>query len=466
LSNADRTLIERESVLAMLPPYEALRHALRQIIVDKAQQGHDIPPSMRERVDALPDSYDAMYDTARQLSGLPLRADWRFVEPNELDEIWSEADPRRATNPIAAIDPELIAPHVEIAFKSAVCGCILGKPLEVRPTLDEIRRAAEAIGEWPLRDYISEPLLQKLGRRHSSWGDCVRGRIRYAAPDDDINYKICGMLLLECHGREFTKDDLRDLWYVNLPPGWQFGPERTLNVRGALWSMMPPGKSNAPGEEWASVLNPKDEFCGALIRADAYGYACPGHPALAAELAWRDASYTHRRTGIYGTMFAAAAIAAAFAHPGDPLDIFRIALQYIPQRSRFAEAVRYSIIEIDRAADWLAGYAAVHGKYREYGHCRIYQEIGTVINTLKFAGDIGEGICMQVSQGNDTDSFGATAGSILGAYHGPGALNDRWLAPLNDRVLASVATFHEQRLSIVAQRMGALPARILEGARS
>ena len=38
-----------------------------------------------------------------------------------------------------------------------------------------------------------------------------------------------------------------------------------------------------------------------MIRADAYGYACPGRPELAAELAWRDAGLTHRRTGIYGT---------------------------------------------------------------------------------------------------------------------------------------------------------------------
>jgi ADP-ribosylglycohydrolase len=447
----------------MLPPFDVLRHALRQIIVDKAQQGHDIPANLRSRVDALPDSYDAMNAMAWEIARLPMRADWRFVEPNALEEICAEADPKRATRPIANIDVKAVALRVETSFKSAVCGCVLGKPLEVRPTLEQIRAAASAVGEWPLRDYISEELLQKLGRRHSSWYDTVRGKIEYAASDDDINYKVCGMLLLERHGRDFTKDDLRDLWYVNLPAGWQFGPERTLNIRGALWSLMPPGPAAAhpPLAEWAGVWNPKDEFCGALIRADAYGYACPGHPALAAELAWRDASYTHRRTGIYGTMFAAAAIAVAFTVPEDPLDIFRVAVQYIPQRSRFAEVVRYSIAEIERAGDWLAGYAAVHNKYREYDHCRIYQEIGTVMNTLRFAKTIGEGICMQVSQGNDTDSFGATAGSILGAYLGPEALDPRWLAPFNDRVLISLATFHEQRLSAVAARMGALPARVL-----
>ncbi len=444
----------------MLPPYEVLRHALRQIITDKEQQGH-VVTGLRERVDQLPDSYDVMADFALRLAHLPLRMDWRFVEPNSLEEIWAEADPSRATKPIVAVDVHEIAPRVETAFVSAVCGCILGKPLEVRPTLEQIRAAATAVGEWPLRDYVSEAMLVALRRRHTSWVDAVRGKIEYATSDDDINYKVIGLLLLEQHGRDFTKDDLRDLWYVNLPPGWQFGPERTLNVRGAMWSMLPPGARNPPLEEWVTVWNPKDEYCGALIRADAYGYACPGHPALAAELAWRDASYTHRRTGIYGTMFAAAAIATAFV-ADDPLVIFQTAAQYIPQRSRFAEVVHDSIAQVQGASDWIDGYTRIHNKYREYDHCRIFQEIGTVINTMRFAKDVGDGICMQVSQGNDTDSFGATCGSILGAYFGPDGLDPRWPAPFNDRLLTSVATFHEQRLSVVAQRMAALPARVLK----
>src|SRR5688572_2164810 len=133
----------------MLPPYEVLRNALRQVIVDKAQQGH-VVDGWRERVDQLHDSYDAMHQTALELSHLPLRPDWNFVEPNSLDEIWSEADPDRAMVPIAEVDVREVAPRVEAAFLSAVCGCILGKPLEVRPTLEQIRAAAMAVGEWPL----------------------------------------------------------------------------------------------------------------------------------------------------------------------------------------------------------------------------------------------------------------------------------------------------------------------------
>jgi ADP-ribosylglycohydrolase len=184
---------------------------------------------------------------------------------------------------------------------------------------------------------------------------------------------------------------------------------------------------------------------------------------LAAELAWRDASWTHRRTGIYGEMFVAAAIAAALAAEQvmeDRLGIFETALQFVPQHSRFAASVRDSLHEVRQAADWLDGYTRIHAKYGQYGHCLIYQEVGTMINTLRFAQDVGHGICIQVSQGNDTDSFGATAGSILGAYFGPEGLEERWLAPFNDDLRTGLARFYERSLVRVAKRMGELPERI------
>ena len=73
---------------------------------------------------------------------------------------------------------------------------------------------------------------------------------------------------------------------------------------------------------------------------------------------------------------------------------------------------------VAEAQDWLAAYERIHDTYARYGFCQIYQECATLMNTLRFAKDIGNGICMQVSQGLDTDSFGATAGSLLGVWLG------------------------------------------------
>jgi ADP-ribosylglycohydrolase len=168
---------------------------------------------------------------------------------------------------------------------------------------------------------------------------------------------------------------------------------------------------------------------------------------------------THRRTGVYATMFTAAAIACAPV-AGDPLEVFEIALKYVPQRSRFHECVRYALDVVGKAGNWLDAYESIHGRYGDWGHCRILQETGTLINTLRFAENIGHGIGIQVSQGNDTDSYGATAGSLLGAWFGPGLLEERWLAPFGDRIHTTLAGFHEQSLSAVAARMAALPARI------
>lgn len=443
----------------MLPSHALLRWQLQTVIEDRAAQGHMVD-GLEARLAALPDSYDAMADLARELADLPLREGWPYVEPNELDEIWEECDPDRPVGALADVDLADSARRVRGAFLGSVCGCILGKPLEVDPTLAEIRAAAESVGEWPLRDYISEALLQALGRRNPTWVETVRERIRFVAPDDDLNYDLMGMLILEDHGIRFTKEQLMEKWLKHLPITTTFGPERTLLLKAALPTLKrgaPPLESDL--QEWVSVLNHRDELCGAVIRADAYGYACPGRPALAAELAWRDASWTHRRTGIYGTMFVAAAIAVAQVLE-DRLMIFETALQFVPRRSRFYKIAADSLVQVREASDWLDGYERIHGRYAEYTHCQIYQEIGTLINTLRFAEDVGDGICKQVSQGNDTDSFGASAGSILGAYFGPEGLEDRWVAPFHDDLHSGMAWFFERSLTKVAERMAALPGRV------
>ena len=444
----------------MLPALTLLRRRLAMVLADKTEQGH-VVDGLPEKLRDLPESYDSVMEFARLLAALPLRDDWPYVEPNEWEAIEAELAPDRPRSPLATLDANSAA-RVETAFLSSVCGCMVGKPLEIRPTLAEIRTALEAINEWPLSNYISERLAMRGTHEfHSTWPQTVRERIKYAAPDDDINYTVLGMLILEEYGLDFTHDQMRQLWLTNIPPYQAFGPERMFIFRAGASVNDAETRDEAFYQELVTVGNPEDEHCGAMIRADAYGYASAGNPAQAARLAWQDASLTHRRTGIYGTMFAAAAIAAAPALR-DPLAIFETALKFVPQRSRFHRIVSDALNEIGQATDWLDGYARIHAKYGEYGHCRIYQESGTLINTLRFAESIGDGFCKQVSQGNDTDSYGATSGSILGMFFGPGHLEERWLVPLNDTIYTTLAGFHEQSLSRLARRMSELPARFAQ----
>jgi hypothetical protein len=444
----------------MLPAFDVLRSELRLVIEDKRRQGH-VVDGLDEQLDAMPDRYDAMAEFAERLAGLPLRDDWPYVEPDAIEEIRAECDPERPADPIAEIDPAEAARRVEAGFLASAAGCILGKPLEFNPTLAEIRTALEALGEWPMNDYVSQAALEKLGRRHGSADACCRGNIRFVAPDDDLNYSILGMLVLEAHGVGFTRDQLRALWLRHLPIGTTFGPERRLLLKAGIHSLFRPKGAQPPADlhGWVTRLNAMDEWCGALIRADAYGFACPGRPALAAELAWRDAGWTHRRTGVYGAMLVAAAIACA-AVMDDRLAVFETALRYVPQRSRFRERTARHLEQVRGAGDWLEAYEAIHADYGEATHCRIYQEVGTLMNTLRFAADVGDGICKQVSQGNDTDSFGCTSGSLLGAFFGPGHLEPRWLAPFHDEIRTAMAWFYERSLSTLAKRMSKLPALV------
>ena len=442
----------------MIPAIPILKAHLKTVIANRRAQGH-VVDGLHEKLGALPDSYDALDAFARHLSELPMRDDWPYIEPEEWAEILAECDPGRPLGQIGNIAPEEASGRAETAFLSSVCGCILGKPVEINPTLETLRKALEARGEWPLNDYISESIDfgEKISLHPDAWHTC-RENIHYAAPDDDINYTILGMLNLEKNGRDFTWEQMRGLWREHQSLAMVWGPERTILIRCGLDHLGEGIQEYAAPDqrEWVRIWNPNDELCGAVIRADAYGYASPGHPSLAAEMAWRDASFTHRKTGVYASMFVAAAIATAFVEK-DPLTVFSTALQFVPRRSRFHHIVSDSIHEVSLASDWLDGYERIHGKYKEYSHCQVYQECGTLVNTLRFAENIDDGFCKQVSQGNDTDSFGATAGSILGAYFGPGYLDPRWLAPFNDEIRTGLNFFDEHSLGALARRMGALP---------
>ena len=438
----------------MIPTIQYLKHNLERMLDTLDEQGHDTVEA-RKKWSELPDSYDQIIEFARQLINLPMRSDWEYYEPLIYEKIEKEMATDREKH-ITPADTEVCVKKAEAAFLGSVLGCILGKPLEVNPSYSELKAAGEKTGNWPISDFITEQFLQNLGRRHGSWNETVKEKIRYVAPDDDLNYSIMGMLSLENYGLELDYEGVKNTWLNHQCMNFVWGPERHITAWIAvnhLWE-----NTRQPDEYykiWREMFNPESEKCGAAIRADAYGYAFPGRPDLAAKYAFIDSSFTHQRTGCYSAMYIAAVISLLFT-ADNPLDAFDSALDFIPQRSRFYRITKICLDYVKVSSDFEEGYKRINQRYGKYSHCLVYQEIGTLANTLRFAENIWDGVCKQVMQGNDTDSFGCTAGSMLGAFFGYDGLDTERLEIFNDEIHVSLAAFYEQSLTKVAQRMGNL----------
>ncbi len=191
----------------------------------------------------------------------------------------------------------------------------------------------------------------------------------------------------------------------------------------------------------AVYKNPYREWIGAQIRADYYGYINPGNPELAAEMAWRDASISHVKNGIYGAMFVAAMLAVA-AVTNNIEDIILSGLAQIPYTSRLYEEIMFVFDGYKNGVSQKDCFASIHKKYDEhtgYGWCHTISNAMIVAASLLYGGgDYGKSICMAVEAAFDTDCNGATVGSILGMANGINSISKVWTMPINDTLHTSI----------------------------
>ncbi|MFD3696007.1 ADP-ribosylglycohydrolase family protein [Streptomyces sp. NPDC058646] len=328
--------------------------------------------------------------------------------------------------------------RLEAAWLGRAAGCLLGKPVEKLP-LEGIRALARAAGNWPLDDWFSArgvppELLAAHPWNRRSAPTSLAENIDGMPEDDDLNYPLLGLLLLQRHGKGFTTADVARLWLDELPAGRTFTAERVA-YRNLLLGLEPPAT--------ATLHNPFREWIGALIRADVHGWTHPGDPAAAAARAYRDACLTHTGNGVYAALFVAAATAAAATGRSDVHGALRAGLAVVPPRSRLAEAIRFGIGAARGEARFDTVVDALHARYGHYHWVHAVPNTALIAAALTHAdGDFTHSICRAVSGGWDTDSNGATAGALAGILAGaPGNLPHRWTAPLKNRLSSSVAGF-------------------------
>lgn len=448
----------------MIPPLDQLKSLLSRTVSRMDAQGHCMD-GLREKLKNLPDSYDACFAFAKSLPATPMRATWVYEEPNDYAAIVNACEFKEEEEPPAPSKALrlLYSERARAACYGAVQGCILGKPLEVNPSYGELCDAGLRCGEWPIDDYISERFLSELGRRHMSSFETAREHICYAAADDDLNYLALGLCLLEEKGRSFTLDDVRRNWQRHIPINFVFGAERVVTAAMLQQNVFEtdnlcdePVREDSYYLRFSEVLNPSCEYCGAAIRTAVYGLACPGRPAEAACLAYTDAVFTHRKTGLYAAMYVAA-LTALLISGMPPLHACDAALCYIPKKSRLFERLKEALLIVRLSESFEAAYDRLHSRFSDYDHCTLYQELGTLMNSLYHAENVWHGVCLQVMQGNDTDSFGCMAGLMLGARFGMAGIDNKKLSPFSDTVHIALADFYETSIDALAARVAQLP---------
>lgn len=436
----------------MFPSFRVLRKNFIELVDSKSSSGYEVS-GLLEKLENTPDDYQQFFELGQEIELRPLRGSWKYVEPSDLESILTEC-PVDSSSRALTLSPSDVYQRAKTGFIASVVGCVLGKPVEVHLDSKTLISALKKSNQYPIHGYISKNIEESGGLSflHKDASVSFAENLQNVPPDDDINYTLIGLVLLENHGSHFTQDHLAAIWRDYLPLGFTWGPERLFLSRYAM-EMGLDDNPQVNVESFASTLNPGSELCGAMIRSHIYGYAAPGNPLAAAKMAWTDATMTHRGNGVYGSMYLAAAISLAFVER-DVLTIFRKALAFIPTQSRLFEAVSFSIETVAISSSWESAYDAIHARYGKFGHCRIFQEIGTVINSVFFAPSLGEGLKIQMYQGNDTDSYGAAAGAILGVHWGEGNLEDHWTSPFQDKLHSALAGFHDLSLDSVASRVG------------
>ncbi|WP_019588536.1 ADP-ribosylglycohydrolase family protein [Deinococcus apachensis] len=335
--------------------------------------------------------------------------------------------------------------RVRAGWTGRMAGCLLGKPVEKIPR-EGIRALLTSSGRWPLDDYftaegVPEEVLARYPWNRASAPTSLRENIACMPEDDDINFAMLNLAVLETAGLSFTTDDVATAWLSMLPVLSTFTAERVA-YQNLLDKRDPP--------ETARHRNPYREWIGAQIRADMWGWAAPGQPALAATLARRDAELSHTGNGVHAEMWVAAMVAASFTET-DPRAVVRAGLTVIPPEGRLAQAVKFALTLPDAAPDWEGALDLLYARLGHYHWVHAINNAALVTAALVYGrGDFSTSICLAVMGGWDTDCNGATVGSILGTLNGEVPL--RWSEPLQGRVRSSLRGFDNMSIDELTRR--------------
>ena len=342
------------------------------------------------------------------------------LQPDKLAEIL-------ALRPEGATDAKKTVDNLESRMKGALigrfAGCMLGIPVEMYSVADMQAIALENDMAFPPVNYwTGTDNPEKIHYRVNKRTDYLLQNIDKVAVDDDITYVILNMLLLEKYGKNYTLDDIAQIWKDILPYACTAEEEALAQLQAGT------------KPEWAANFNNYVEWIGAAIRADAFGYAAPGDPEAAAKMSYNDAFLTHRKNGIYGEMFCAAAVAAAFTAK-TPLDAVKEGMKQIPKECELYKELEWALSYEGKITNYIRARQLLDQRFRRMHPVHTINNMCAIVFALILGGnDYTKCISDCVAIGLDNDCTGATVGSIAGACLGIEAIPYYWYENFNNTV--------------------------------
>ncbi len=429
---------------------EGLRDLLDDELAQLEHEGKDIPDSARAefvrlREGAGPREIEQFIETLQKTPTAPA---FPHVEPTTLAEIRAER-PRDATEQARRGEVRDLRDRIQGGIMGRCVGSLLGTPVNGW-TAGAIEQYLRGIGSYPLTGLMHYDPSEAARGEYSFQGEDAealpvrhRALLRGVHPQYAIlNDTILSLKVMQIHGWDFSSDDVGEEWLSSLPYRATLTAERQAYgnlVRG----ISPPAS--------ALILNPFREWIGATVRADLYGYVCPANPELAAMLAFRDATVSHTKNGVYGAMFVAAAIAAAFCAKSAE-DIVEAGMRQIPQRSRLWELLAQVVQWRTDGMEWQGAVAHIEERCASYRRPHVLPNVARlVVGLLYGALDARATLCTTVMCGSDPDCTAGAAGSIIGVHGGTGGIPADFQQAIGDRLPSAVLGFHETRISIVAE---------------
>lgn len=422
-------------------------------------EGRDVAPLMSAALEILdmPDNEEKerlAADMIVSLERCPVRDDYRYVEPESYAEIRKSLTDCPA--PLAKAQTDEIAPKLKGAWTGRACGCLLGIPVEGWPR-QKIHDYLRESGQYPLKKYISSDVASDIREKYAvsdldpenSYDrvyKCWINNMKELPIDDDLNYTMLSLRVLERCGKNFTSEDVAEAWLFGLPALHTCTAERVA-YRNLLHSILPPASG--------IYANPYREWIGAQIRVDFYGYINPGDPQTAAYMAYKDACVAQTKNGLYAAMLVAAMVAIS-AVCEDYRFIITEALKQIPPRSRLHEAVSDMVRNYDSGMSYIDMLDTIHEKYDEHDSfdwCLAIPNVLVIVCALlNYGDDYSSAICEAVLAGFDTDCNAATVGSIIGYAKGIRAVDPKWTNPVRQIYHSSVHHYESFEIEELVRR--------------